>query len=125
MRLVAYPIHVTHTIDKPAFARPGGRCEAAVFALRCGRRIGHRSRTTIGFGCEPAAPSMSGSWPDSRWFGMRSARRRASGALDHSCLDLGLCLSVLLGLPFERAGRPFGLGRLRLRLLVELFPLPA
>jgi hypothetical protein len=68
----------------------------------------HLSRRTISFGCETAAPSMSGSWPDSRRVGMRSARRRASRALDRSCLDLGLSLRLLLGLPFERAGRPMG-----------------
>src|SRR5207248_6768893 len=39
-------------------------------------------------------------------------RRRLNGVLERSCLDLGLSLRVLLGLPFERAGRPFGFGRL-------------
>src|SRR5438270_8982841 len=63
--------------------------------------------------------------PDSRRFGMRSARRRASRALDGSCLDLGRSLRVLLSLPFNRAGGPLGLGRLPLTLLLELLRLPA
>ena len=56
---------------------------------------------------------------------MRSVRRRASRALDRSCLDLGLSLRLLLGLPFERAGRPMGFERLRLTVLIEFFRLPA
>src|ERR1700739_323898 len=56
---------------------------------------------------------------------MRSARRRASRVLDRTYLDLGLFSLFLPGLPFERAGRPLGFGRLGLTLLLELFRLPA
>src|SRR5205809_58526 len=41
-----------------------------------------------------------------------------------SCLDLGLSLRVLLGLPFDRAGRPIRFA-LRLPLLLEVLRLPA
>src|SRR5689334_18519078 len=56
---------------------------------------------------------------------MRSARRRASRAVDRSCLDLGLSLRLLLGLPFGRTAGALGFARLRLTLLLQLWRLPA
>ena len=89
----------------------------------------NRSAAINGLTLAPVAARKSGShatlcWREadsnswSRWLG-------ASGSLPRISLDLGLFLLYLLGLIFERAGRPFGFGRLRLTLLLEPSRLPA
>ena len=88
-------LDLKQVIDKPSFARPGRRCE--VLSSPHVMVATHRS---------PGSRTIS--WPHSRRFGMRSARRCASRPLDRRRFDLGLGPRLRLGPAIRPSPGPNG-----------------